>query len=125
VRARNGLCYKIVTHEATATVGIPRSGLVYTLVHSLRTSRPKIGSAAGYAISLLAVALAFLATYSTWPVLNQTPWALFFAAVMASAWFRTLFHSMVEAFCVIELRSTICTALAFQVPGCDACSALS
>ena len=34
-------------------------------------------------------------THATWPLLRPTPWALFFAAVMASAWFGGLGPSLV------------------------------
>src|SRR5262245_52796740 len=39
-----------------------------------------------YVLSVVAVLVAFEATYFTWPLLKPTPWAFFFAAVMASAW---------------------------------------
>jgi PAS domain S-box-containing protein len=41
---------------------------------------------AGSGLAIAAVAAAFAATYFTWPMLRPTPWALFFPAVMASAW---------------------------------------
>ncbi len=41
----------------------------------------------GYGVALAAVAVAFAATRGTWPLLQPTPWALFFAAVMTAAWF--------------------------------------
>ena len=59
----------------------------------MRTTTPNIERLQRYGIALLAVLVAFVATYATWPLLKPTPWALFFAAVMVSAWyggFRTI-----------------------------------
>jgi PAS domain-containing protein len=53
----------------------------------MRKLRSNFGQTTGYGIALLAVGIAFAVTYSTWPFLEQTPWALFFAGVMAAAWF--------------------------------------
>ncbi len=41
-----------------------------------------------FGIALTSVTVAFSITYFSWPVLQSTPWALFFAAVIVSAWFR-------------------------------------
>ncbi len=53
----------------------------------MRTTQPEAGRLRRYGIALSAVVVAFVATYTTWPLLKPTPWAFFFAAVMASAWF--------------------------------------
>jgi len=54
--------------------------------NEMRTMPPVAGRLKTYGIALLAMAVAFVATYSTWPLLKATPWAFFFAAVMVSAW---------------------------------------
>jgi PAS domain S-box-containing protein len=53
----------------------------------MRSTPPEAGRLERYGIALLAVAVAFVATHASWPLLEPTPWALCFAAVMASAWF--------------------------------------
>jgi K+-sensing histidine kinase KdpD len=53
----------------------------------MRKTPPEAGGLEGYGIAVVAVAGAFVATCASWPLLKPTPWALFFAAVMASAWF--------------------------------------
>ena len=53
----------------------------------MKLSSRKAALGKDYGIALLSVAIAFAITYATWPAFRPTPWALFFAAVMASAWF--------------------------------------
>jgi PAS domain S-box-containing protein len=53
----------------------------------MRNSPTNAGPVKSYGIAILSVAVALAVTYVSWPALQPTPWALFFAAVMASAWF--------------------------------------
>ncbi len=52
----------------------------------MRNSLTQVGRLPSYAIALGAVAIAFGLTFASWPLLQSTPWALFFVAVLASAW---------------------------------------
>ncbi len=53
----------------------------------MRKMAREVGRVERYRIALLAVLIAFVATYATWPLLKATPWALFFAGTMVSAWY--------------------------------------
>ncbi len=54
----------------------------------MRTTQPEAGRFRRYGIALVAVVVAFVATYTTWPLLKPTPWRLSSsAAVMVNAWF--------------------------------------
>ncbi|WP_435021364.1 PAS domain S-box protein [Tundrisphaera sp. TA3] len=52
----------------------------------MRTKTAEPGGLRKYGIAALSALIAFIATAGTWPLLKPTPWALFFAAVMAAAW---------------------------------------
>ena len=52
----------------------------------MRTMPSKTGLQ-GYAIALLAVVIALLASYATRPLSRSAPWVFCFAAVIATAWF--------------------------------------
>src|SRR4051794_36371919 len=47
---------------------------------------PRAVAFRGYAAAITAVLAAHAATYVTWPLLQPTPLALFYAAVLAGAW---------------------------------------
>jgi PAS domain S-box-containing protein len=61
----------------------------------MRSSQPKVAPFKSYGIALLAVVIAFVATHASWPALQPTPWALFFLAVMVSAWIGGMGPSLV------------------------------
>ncbi len=54
---------------------------------SMRTTPTEAGRLQKYGIALLAAAVAFAASYATWPLSKSTPWVFFFAAIILSAWF--------------------------------------
>jgi PAS domain S-box-containing protein len=61
--------------------------------------RPVVGETfdrpiAGSGLAIVAVAVAFAATYLTWPLMRPTPWAFCFAAVMGCAWLGGLRPSL-------------------------------
>ncbi|QEH37299.1 Autoinducer 2 sensor kinase/phosphatase LuxQ [Aquisphaera giovannonii] len=50
-------------------------------------SRAEADLVKSYGAAVLSVTTAFLLTYATWPALRPTPWAFFFASIVASAWY--------------------------------------
>ncbi len=69
----------------------------------LRTAPFESGRIRGYGIALLASAVAFLASYLTWPLMRSTPWIFCFAAIMVVAWFGGQGPSLVTTAILVVL----------------------
>jgi PAS domain S-box-containing protein len=61
---------------------------------AMTTTPSRAGTFQPYAVALLAVVVAFAASYITFPILRTMPWFFFFGAVMFTAWFGGLRPSL-------------------------------